>query len=133
MSRSGIVKEGENIERRNVERGAIKSVDTVQRAPEKEKKLSENGQSDNEVNKTTYMEPIEDEKIDAMIDKLRTMVANSIFPSYFWNNSLADLTKRLGALARKTGKTLEGYKNLHKCIFECFLFFSKCISKVTIF
>ena len=120
LSSSDTVKEKEDIEKGNGKREAINSDDNVQHAPEKEKKLSENGESakekDTEV-KTANIEPMKDDKIDAMIAKLRTMVVNSIFPSYFWNSSVADLAKRQGALARKTGKRFEAYKKLQKYVF----------------
>lgn len=57
-------------------------------------------------------EPMKDSAIDAMIDKLKANGQSTTFPSYFWNSSLADLTRRLGALARKTAKTLPGYKKI---------------------
>ena len=62
--------------------------------------------------KADSTEPMKDDRIDAMIAKLKATGKHPIFPRYFWNSSLADLTKRLGALARKTGSTLEGYKDL---------------------
>ena len=85
---------------------------------EKNRKQSENGKSkknrETEI-KTIYIEAMQDDKIDAMVAKLRTG-KDPVFPSYFWNSSLADLAKRLGALARRTGKTLEGYKKLQKYV-----------------
>ena len=92
--------------------------DTELHDTEKNRKQSENGKSakDREIEiKTFYIETMQDDKIDAMVSKLRTG-KDPMFPSYFWNSSLADLAKRLGALARRTGKTLEGYKKLQKYV-----------------
>ena len=121
LSSSDTVKEKDNKVKRDDkgEGEVMKSGDDIApHAAEKERKASENGKSakerDTEIN-TIYIETMQDDKIDAMVAKLRTGVT-PVFPSYFWNSSLADLTKRLGALARKTGKTLEGYKKLQKYV-----------------
>ena len=48
-------------------------------------------------------------KIDNMIAKLRSVAENSVFPEYFWNSSLADLTKRFGDSTRNAGKRLKDF------------------------
>ena len=97
----------------------IEPDDNARGSPDKERirKASDNGNSAPERSakiKETVKEPMKDSGIDAMINKLKGKGQTFTFPSYFWNASLADLTKRLGAVARKTGKTLAGYKRLQK-------------------
>ena len=65
-----------------------------------------------EKDRKTPLELMQDDRIDAMIAKLKAMTGRTLFPHFFWNSSLADLTKRLGAVARKTGKTLKAYSDL---------------------
>ena len=88
-----------------------------------EKQNSENVNSAPKVSKDLKSKmkdtPLKDDAVDAMIDKLRK---THFFPKNFWNVSLADLAKSLGALAKKTGKTLSGYKDMHRYIYVHVLF-----------
>ena len=54
-------------------------------------------------------ESMKDGTIDKMIAKLRSVAENSVFPEYFWNSSLADLTKRFGDSTRNAGKRLRDF------------------------
>ena len=57
---------------------------------------------------------MEDESIDGMVEKLKMANERLFFPSYFWNSSLDELTRRFGGTARRTSKTLSGYSRLKK-------------------
>ena len=60
-----------------------------------------------------FVDHTQEESIDAMIAKLKRATARTIFPQYFWNSSLEELTKILGAAARRRGKPLRAYANLN--------------------
>ncbi|XP_053381837.1 extracellular serine/threonine protein kinase FAM20C-like [Mercenaria mercenaria] len=57
---------------------------------------------------------MKDESVDRMIEKLKKANNNSFFPSYFWNSSLHDLTRRLGATAKHKARTLPGYAQIKR-------------------
>lgn len=61
--------------------------------------------------KDTFVE-MRDDSIDSMIRKLKIVNAGYFFPSYFWNETMYELTRRQGGIARKYAKTLEGYNEI---------------------
>ncbi|XP_045180919.2 extracellular serine/threonine protein CG31145-like isoform X2 [Mercenaria mercenaria] len=57
---------------------------------------------------------MKDEAVDRMVEKLKMANNYSFFPSYFWNSSLHDLTRRLGATAKHKARTLPGYAQIKR-------------------
>ncbi|XP_052260131.1 extracellular serine/threonine protein CG31145-like isoform X2 [Dreissena polymorpha] len=56
---------------------------------------------------------MKDQSIDAMIQKLKS--SSSVlyfFPSFFWNLTMAEMTRKLGAVSRRSASTLEGYDSI---------------------
>lgn len=108
----GTSKSGQVRKRNFAERGE----DQTKISPDEERrKISGNGNSAPRRSadlEKEIREPMSDSAIDAMIKRLKGKGQSFTFPSYFWNISLEDLARRLGASARKSAKTLSGYKKI---------------------
>lgn len=80
---------------------------------EKSEKDEENSPNEKNVDKNGKpVSSLNDPIIDKLIDKLKQASLRTFFPSYFWNMTMYNLTRKLGGPARKNARTLAGYKNI---------------------
>lgn len=80
-----------------------KSENDIQRSPEAEDIVN---------SATNTLVVMQDESVDRLVEKLKMASTGLFFPRYFWNETMSELTRRLGGMTRKFAKTLSGYAQI---------------------